>query len=80
VSAIVPFLKGEAFDPDDISAMSMALNEVCVVLNVIGDATVREVIATRIVELALRGERRSTALRDRVIAEANGSALVWGQR
>lgn len=80
MSQIVPFLNGEAFESDDINAMSRALNEVCVVLNVNGDTAVREAIATRIVDLARRGERSSTKLRDRVIAEANGAALVWGRR
>jgi hypothetical protein len=61
-----------SFDQNDIAAMSRALDEVCSALNVHGDATAREVIATRIIELARRGERNPTRLRDRVLAEANG--------
>lgn len=70
---IVPFLKGAAFDPKDIRAMSMALSDVCKTLNINGDVRAREVIAIRIIELARRGERSPTKLRDRVLAEANGS-------
>ena len=73
MGTILPFLKDEpAFDPTDIQAMSMALEDACKALNVQGEATAREVIATRIVELARRGERSPTKLRDRVLAEANG--------
>ena len=37
-----------------------------------GNATAREVIAIRIIELTKRGERDHTLLRDRLRAEANG--------
>jgi hypothetical protein len=70
---ITQFLSSQsAFDPDDVRAMSMAMEDVCNVLKVNGDATAREAIATRIVELARRGERSPTKLRDRLLAEANG--------
>jgi hypothetical protein len=70
--AIIPFSKEEcAFDPKDVSAMSTAFEEVCKALNLPADAaTTREVIAIRIIELAKRGERRSTLLRDQVLREA----------
>ena len=74
---IKQFLKDHsAFDPRDIEAMSMALEDTCKALNVNGDARAREVIATRIIELARRGERSPTKLRDRVLAEANGGARL----
>jgi len=63
MGTILPFLKDEpAFDPTDIQAMSMALEDACKALNVQGG----------IIELARRGERSPTKLRDRVLAEANG--------
>jgi hypothetical protein len=73
VEAIVRSMAaGAAFDPCDIQAMATALNDVCHALNIRGNATAREVIAIRIVELARRGERSPTNLRDRLLAEANG--------
>ena len=72
MSTIVPFLHESVFQPDDIQAMSRALNEVCAALKLDGNSTAKEIVATRIVELARRGEHDATKLRDRVIAEANG--------
>jgi hypothetical protein len=75
MAAIIPFLKNTtAFDPDDITAMSMALDDVCKELKINGDLTAREVVAIRIIELAQRGERSPTKLRDRLLSEANGGS------
>jgi hypothetical protein len=77
---IVPFLRDTAFNPDDIKAMSMALDDVCKTLNLTDRAKAeREVIAERIIALARNGERSPTLLRDRVLREAgladgNGAA------
>lgn len=62
--------EGAAFNPDDIRVMSMALDDVCKTLGVDRHPD-RKVIATRIIELARRGERRPANLRDRLLAEAN---------
>jgi hypothetical protein len=71
MAAIVPFLKGEpAFDPADIKAMSMALDDVCKALLLNSDERAKETVAARIIELAGRGERSPIRLRDRVLAEA----------
>jgi hypothetical protein len=72
MSEIIPFLNGAVFEPLDIQAMSMALNDVRKALDINGDATAKEVIAIRIIELARRGERSPTQVRDRLLAEANG--------
>ena len=65
------FLRLEAaFDPDDIRAMSMALDDVCDVLKLHDDPNAREVMAERIIDLARRGERSPTRLRDRLLSEA----------
>ena len=75
MATIIPFLKDDsAFAPDDITAMSMALDDVCKELKINGGTSAREVIAVRIIELARRGERSPTKLRDRLIREANGGA------
>ena len=69
--AIIPFSKECAFDPQDVSAMSLAFDEVCKALDLPADAaSTREVIAIRIIELAKRGGRSPTFLRDQVLREA----------
>jgi hypothetical protein len=74
--SIHPFLNGAVFEPNDIRAMSMALDDVCKTLNLADGADpAREVIATRIIELARRGECSPTGLRDRVLSEANGAVM-----
>jgi hypothetical protein len=72
MGTIVEFMReGAAFNPQDIRAMSMALDDVCKTLGIDRHRD-RKVIAIRIVELAHRGERSPTKLRDRLLAEANG--------
>jgi hypothetical protein len=66
---IIPFLKDEAFDPDQIQAMSAALGQVSQALGV-SDQQSREILATRIIELARRGERNAWRLKERVLQEA----------
>jgi tartrate dehydratase beta subunit/fumarate hydratase class I family protein len=68
MAAIIPFLKDRAFEPHDIQAMSMAFDDVCKLLGLIDELS-REVMAVRIIELARRGERSPTKLRDRVLYE-----------
>lgn len=60
-----------AFDPDTITAMSKAFGEACITLKVFaGDEEGREIVATRIIDLARSGLVDATALRDRVLSEA----------
>jgi hypothetical protein len=49
---ILPFLQTSesAFDPKDITAMSMALDEACKSLGFTDDSSAREVMAVRIIE------------------------------
>ena len=63
------------FGPEATAAMGIALDQVCNVLRVGSNADAREIIATRIIELARRGERDAKKLRDRVLMEAGGSGL-----
>jgi hypothetical protein len=75
MGTIIPFLRNGAslrdsvFEPHDIKAMSMALDDVCAALK-LRDGSAKEVIAARIIDLARRGERSPTRLRDRVLHEA----------
>ena len=67
------------FGPETTAAMGTALEQICAVLGLDHDAVAREVIASRIIELARRGERDATKLRDRVLTEANGAAGCWAE-
>jgi hypothetical protein len=58
-----------AFDQKDITAMVMALDDVCDTLHVDGDRTARELIALRVIRLARGGERSPTKLRDQLLSE-----------
>jgi hypothetical protein len=58
------------FEPDAIKAMSEALEQACTALHVNGQIHDREVIATRIIDLARRGVTDAKVLGERVIAEA----------
>ena len=44
-----------AFEPEDIEAMSKALEEACKALQIDGEIKDREVVATRIIDLARQG-------------------------
>jgi hypothetical protein len=74
MATIIPFVQPDqgAFEQKDIAAMSLALDDVCKQLKIDGDNSAREVIAIRIIELAQRGERSPTGLRDRLLLEAHG--------
>ena len=64
-----------AFEPEAIQAMSTAFELACADLHIsAGDARGREIIATRIIDLARRGVVDAAALHRRVVAEARVSA------
>jgi hypothetical protein len=59
------------FGPAAIEAMSKAFEEACNALRVFaGDEKGREIVATRIIDLARNGLTDPKALRHRVVAEA----------
>jgi hypothetical protein len=68
MTAILPYLRDVWFEQKDITAMSMALDDVCKALK-ISYSPARQVIAEHIMALAARGERSPTRLRDRVLSE-----------
>ena len=71
MATIIPFLRASenVFDPKDVSAMSMALDDVCKALNLNDESSAREMVAMRIIDLAKAGMRSATGLRDRVLHE-----------
>jgi hypothetical protein len=67
---IVPFLDGRVFGPEDIEAMSTALEDVCKTLNLADEAkSERELLAMKIIALVRQGERNTALLRDRMLTE-----------
>ena len=72
MATIVQFAKDDAsFDPKDIRAMCMAVDDVCKALSIPDNATqAREDIAIRVIALARCGERSPTRLRDRLLQQA----------
>ena len=76
---IRPYLSGTVvFEPEAITALSKALDEACIALNVFaGDQRGRETIATRMIDLARNGVVDANALRDRVIAESQIVATIY---
>jgi hypothetical protein len=76
MGTIIPFLRDGVFGPKDITAMSMALDDVCAALKLRDDSAARQVIATRIIDLARTGERSPTRLRDRILHEAGLASHV----
>ena len=75
MSNIVELTAGNlAFEPQDIDAMSAALDAVCTLLKIPNNTTARELIALRIVELARQGERSGAALQEHLLVEAQGGS------
>lgn len=72
----IPFLRDGVFDPKDLAAMSMALDDVCAALKLRDDSAAKQVIATRIIDLARTGERTPTRLRDKILHEAGLASHV----
>ncbi len=70
-----PFLDDNVYGPQDIQAMSRALEDVCKILDLSDEAkSERELLAQKILALAHRGERRAALLRDRMLRE-----IAYGQ-
>ena len=63
-------------DQQDITAMSMALEDACRALRVGGNPNARQILAATIDEFARRGERSPTVLRDRVLSEVKGTDIL----
>ena len=60
---IIPFLRGQAFDPELIEAMSTAFTKACDTLGLVDRADpVTDLVARQIIELAERGIHAQTEL------------------
>ena len=68
MTGILPYLSDAVFEQKDITAMSTALDDLCEALN-ISNSPAREVIAERIIALAVTGERSPARLRDKVLRD-----------
>lgn len=65
------YLQSDAvFEPEVIAAMSEALERVCATFQINGQGPDREIIATRIIDLARSGVLDANVLADRVVAES----------
>jgi hypothetical protein len=69
---IRPFVAGQAFEPDVIREMSLALETVCakLALKLTDDPATRRV-ASKVIELAQRGVRDATTLNTMTLKELN---------
>lgn len=74
--AILSYLENKTvFEPEALGVMSQAFDEACNALHIFaGDEHGRQVIATRIIDLARTGVVDAEALRDRVLLEARSAA------
>ena len=60
---IRPYLAGQAFEPESIREMSLALENVCETLALrLADDANRRLVASKIIELAQRGVRDAPTL------------------
>jgi hypothetical protein len=60
---IRPYLAGQAFEPENIREMSLALENVCETLALrLADDTNTRLVASKIIELAQRGVRDAPTL------------------
>jgi hypothetical protein len=76
---IAPFLEGRVFGPQDIQAMSKALEDVCAILKLADDdKSERELLAKKLIAFAQAGERNGELLRDRVLREIASGQGGWG--
>ncbi len=72
MATVLPFPRDPSvFEPEATKAMAAAFDEVCRALQLAEGAThERESVAAKIIHLALRGERTSPRLIERVLREA----------
>jgi hypothetical protein len=68
---IRPFLAGQAFEPDVIREMSLALETVCAKLALKLTDDPATLVASKVIELAQRGVRDATTLSTMTLKELN---------
>lgn len=75
---IRPYLAGRTFDPETITLMSAALDEVCRVLHIGGDIRSRRLAAHTIIALVEAGKTGSDHLVAAAIDEMRGNKSATG--
>jgi hypothetical protein len=66
----LPFLRAAVFEPDEAQALAVAFEEICRAMDLPPSATVaREVVATRVIDLAREGLIDPALLTGRVLDE-----------
>ena len=68
-AGIIDLQDHSVFEPEEIDAMALALENVCKVLHINDQTSEREIIAARIIALARRGILDANLLCERVIAQ-----------
>ncbi len=68
--SVIPKLEKGVFNPEATASMAAALEDVCRALKVNVNRREREILASRIVDLAHDGEHDRDRLRERIIWEA----------
>jgi hypothetical protein len=67
---ITPFLAGQAFEPELIRQMSLALESACETLGLkLTDGPATRVVASKIIELAQRGVRDAATLSEMTLKD-----------
>ena len=76
MATIIPLLRdASVFEPETAQAMATAFDEVCSALKLTESATnERETVASKIIDLARRGEHNAPQLIERVLREAGVTA------
>ena len=65
-----PFLRDAVFEPEDVRALALAFEDVCRDMDLpVSAALAREVVATRVIDLAREGLIEPMRLKDRVLRE-----------
>jgi hypothetical protein len=73
---ITPFLKGQAFDPELVSAMGTAFSQTCDALGLAQRSDpITALVAEKIIELAERGLRNPAAMHRMAMAELEADSL-----
>jgi hypothetical protein len=75
---ISPSFRGRVFEPVDIGAMSAAIEELCIILNLAdNDNREKEFLAKRIIALSQSGGCDRGRLRDRILRELAQGSGGW---
>ncbi len=71
-TAVHPFLRDAVFEPEEIQILALAFDDICRDMDLPMSATVaREVVATRVIDLAREGLIEPMLLKDRVLHEVH---------